>query len=993
MRNSFHFDMSTAAAVLILTLLPPPSSVLVTSFCLPPRTSSIMSRPSSAISSPLYHSSRSSEAYNKNDLLLKEIRGMEMEDIKSELDSRSISSDSASKEVLAQRLFKARFLEGATRSNGYAPKSRQPQAPSAKKETPERPNIIETPTSSSQSSSTTRIVPLDPPSSSPPPSSRSTTTTTSLQADVSRNAADSRFTNINPKPSGSPPPSPKKGVTIGGSMGAAAGPNASPEERARIQQEEDDLKRKLFEQHKLSQQQLNPLSGNNVNPQERAKQEAEDAAERARIFGQQQGSAAAGRKSTSSSASFRSSSFSSDDAAERRRVYNEISSGSSQNFSVGGDKNTVGPSFKSPFNNGNGTGNSGGGSTESEDAKERARIFEELSNQKKSEGREPSFKSPFNNGNGTGNSGGGSGSFGSSSQQDEDAKERARIFEELTNQKKSEGREPSFKSPFNNGNGTGNSGGGSTTVMGGGSSSFADEDAKERARIFDELSNQKKAEGREPNFKSPFQDGPSTQVNGSSSSSSKSTFDDEDARERARIFEEISNGKTSPSSSSSGKSSPFISGPGTPTTSSSSSPSAQSAPSSTNNKANSNDRDADERARLFDQLSSSPKSKQAVASPDPDRTSTGDAESKHEDKKHDEEAKAASATQTKPKTIVPPPPPPADEDPDKVIRGPLYLTSMDASQRIAAVNGGGLTVNMDQPYATIQVDIPIPGRQAFQTLSLLLDTACSGLVLRPSVVEKHKLPLMDTPVTMTGAGGQAGQTKLTQLDKFYYATHEFGPLPAAVQNIGALPSSLDGIIGLSFLSQFPSVELDFERGELVLYRKDAPPMNNDPRLQIVAKGEMKYLPWGICSVDTWLGSRGPVTLLVDSGASSTFLNWVGVQELGLDRNNKSHLMPIPNMGAMGSDNIAMQLTHRLHVSSTMKFEGQSLYSGLSLAKERRLPIDIGDIGILDQMRSHKVGGILGIDALMRCASVRMSFGGPKREIIMFDRKKAEVEEL
>ena len=825
-------------------------------------------------------------------------------------------------------------------------------------------------------------------------------------------------------------------------MGAAAGPNASPEERARIQQEEDDLKRKLFEQHKLSQQQLNPLSGNNVNPQERAKQEAEDAAERARIFGQQQGSAAAGRKSTSSSASFRSSSFSNDDAAERKRVFNEISSGSSQNFSVGGNKNTVGPSFKSPFNNGNGTGNSGGGSTDSEDAKERARIFEELTNQKKSEGREPSFKSPFNNGNGTGNSGGGSGSFGSYSQQDEDAKERARIFEELSNQKKSEGREPSFKSPFNNGNGTcnsgggstsstdsedarerarifeelsnqkksegrepsfkspfnngngtGNSDGGSTTVMGGGSSSFADEDAKERARIFDELTNQKKAEGREPNFKSPFQDGPSTQVNGSSSSSSKSTFDDEDARERARIFEEISNGKTSPSSSSSGKSSPFISGPGTPTTSSSSSPSAQSAPSSTNNKANSNDRDADERARLFDQLSSSPKSKQAVASPDPDRTSTGDAESKHEDKKHDEEAKAASATQTKPKTIVPPPPPPADEDPDKVIRGPLYLTSMDASQRIAAVNGGGLTVNMDQPYATIQVDIPIPGRQAFQTLSLLLDTACSGLVLRPSVVEKHKLPLMDTPVTMTGAGGQAGQTKLTQLDKFYYATHEFGPLPAAVQNIGALPSSLDGIIGLSFLSQFPSVELDFERGELVLYRKDAPPMNNDPRLQIVAKGEMKYLPWGICSVDTWLGSRGPVTLLVDSGASSTFLNWVGVQELGLDRNNKSHLMPIPNMGAMGSDNIAMQLTHRLHVSSTMKFEGQSLYSGLSLAKERRLPIDIGDIGILDQMRSHKVGGILGIDALMRCASVRMSFGGPKREIIMFDRKKAEVEEL
>ena len=43
-------------------------------------------------------------------------------------------------------------------------------------------------------------------------------------------------------------------------------------------------------------------------------------------------------------------------------------------------------------------------------------------------------------------------------------------------------------------------------------------------------------------------------------------------------------------------------------------------------------------------------------------------------------------------------------------------------------------------------------------------------------------------------------------------------------------------------------------------------------------------------------------MLFDNGASSTLLNWIGVQELGLSK------------GAIGSDNIAIQLTHRLYGS-------------------------------------------------------------------------------
>ena len=314
-----------------------------------------------------------------------------------------------------------------------------------------------------------------------------------------------------------------------------------------------------------------------------------------------------------------------------------------------------------------------------------------------------------------------------------------------------------------------------------------------------------------------------------------------------------------------------------------------------------------------------------------------------------------------------------------VIRAPLFFTSMDQDLRIAAVNmDGGITVNpSDQPYATIQIQVELGGKTF--PLSLLLDTACSGFVLRPSVVDKYNLPKLQTPVTMTGAGGTVGATGLTQLERFRLGEASFGPLPAAVQDIGALPSSLDGIIGLSFLSQFSAVEMDFIKGELVLYKRGEPAPALDDS-SVVAKGDMTLLPLGIYVVDVFLGSRGPVKMLVDSGASCTFLNWKGVSDLGIDRNNNSFLERLSSpMGAMGSDNVAMQLTHRLKVSSALRL-GRGELPGLSLKDSKRLSIDIGEIAILDQMLSQGVGGILGIDALMRCKGVRMSFQGPRKEI-------------
>ena len=78
------------------------------------------------------------------------------------------------------------------------------------------------------------------------------------------------------------------------------------------------------------------------------------------------------------------------------------------------------------------------------------------------------------------------------------------------------------------------------------------------------------------------------------------------------------------------------------------------------------------------------------------------------------------------------------------------------------------------------------------------------------MVKQHKLPELSTPVTTTGAGGTAGGTGLTQIDKFKFGGDTYDPLPTAVQDIGALPSTLEGIIGLSFLSQFACVEMNFQ---------------------------------------------------------------------------------------------------------------------------------------------------------------------------------------
>ncbi|CAJ1940599.1 unnamed protein product [Cylindrotheca closterium] len=319
-----------------------------------------------------------------------------------------------------------------------------------------------------------------------------------------------------------------------------------------------------------------------------------------------------------------------------------------------------------------------------------------------------------------------------------------------------------------------------------------------------------------------------------------------------------------------------------------------------------------------------------------------------------------------------------------VISTPLYFTSLDAGLRIAAVNSDdGISVNpSEKPYAAIKVQVQEKGTSF--SLQLLLDTACSGLVLRPSVVKKWNLPKSSMPVTMTGAGGSSVAQGLTQLS-FDVGDKSFGPLPAAIQDIGALPRSLDGIVGLSFLQQFCSVDMDFAMGQLRLYDPDMPPpLIDSANGTLVGNAKMCMIPQlGLYAVDVYLGGRGPVKMLIDSGASFSALNWNGIDKLGISRDDESFLKRLGSpMCAMGSDSNVAQLTHRIHVSSVLQVGNKS--RGLSLKHDKRLPIDIGNIAILDALASYNVVGILGIDALMKCSCVRLQLETEKMQLLLFE---------
>lgn len=373
-----------------------------------------------------------------------------------------------------------------------------------------------------------------------------------------------------------------------------------------------------------------------------------------------------------------------------------------------------------------------------------------------------------------------------------------------------------------------------------------------------------------------------------------------------------------------------------------------------------------------------------------------------------------------------------DDDNRDIIRADISFASIETGRSIPGTSlNSGETIRIDAkgtPYPTITIhvlDNDQGGGKGFD-LTLLLDTACSGFVLRPSTVQKYNMnSYTSSSSTMIGAGGTAGSIAggLTQINSFIISgdtksnviTYNYNgrqqPFPVAVQDIGALPTSLDGIIGLSFMNQFACTEIDIENSKVTFYKKEPPshiPKQNDDSSSslhhhhdIIAEGNLSPTRLGIWTVDTMVDGRGPIKMLVDTGATSTFINWKGVEK-GLDLSRNSFLVKELNQrtGAMGSDNIAMDLTHRIDVENNINFvnrdrrgEGGQQYDGLcsstSMTTQRQqsslLSIDICDIAILDspQLSSDRVVGILGMDFFLKCSMIRMNFNGVFPKITLF----------
>lgn len=291
-------------------------------------------------------------------------------------------------------------------------------------------------------------------------------------------------------------------------------------------------------------------------------------------------------------------------------------------------------------------------------------------------------------------------------------------------------------------------------------------------------------------------------------------------------------------------------------------------------------------------------------------------------------------------------------------------------------------------FPAISVTLPSKNNKK---LTLLVDTACSGLILRPNVASSLQLPKINAGVTLTAAGGSmnGSNNSVCSLDTMKLMDEDQTILKDFIvlaQDVGALPPVLDGIIGLSFLERFHSISFDFEKGELVLLNSGNKnkgtasiilEYENPMMYETLAETNLQRSRLGIYIAQTTLDGRGPVKMIVDSGAAATFLNWKGVGDLNMDRSHPLISYNSEAIGIMGADNNALALSHRFVLKRRINFassNGSNLgmfAPGLEIDNDDNgavdsVNVDIGDLPVLQQMRSEDVGGILGNDILMRC---------------------------
>mmetsp|Transcript_13663 Transcript_13663/g.29617 ORF Transcript_13663/g.29617 Transcript_13663/m.29617 type:complete len:527 (-) Transcript_13663:181-1761(-) len=332
------------------------------------------------------------------------------------------------------------------------------------------------------------------------------------------------------------------------------------------------------------------------------------------------------------------------------------------------------------------------------------------------------------------------------------------------------------------------------------------------------------------------------------------------------------------------------------------------------------------------------------------------------------------------------------------ITAPFVYHELETSKSVAARNANDIYIRPSAgKYAAIKVQLKKEGQSTPIALTLLVDTACSGLVLSPDAVARSNrqcpgiFQTIDNAGTMTMAGSSQGAS-VTKWDS--YTKMMVGGVAinlanvAACQDIGALPSGLDGIMGLSFLDQYSCVDFDFVKNELRLEKTDSNPMIPNVN-DVVARGKLLMTNLRIYTADITLDGRGPIKLVVDTGAASSFLNWKGVSDMRLSLSSPQIEPLRERIGAMGADNMALELTHRFTLQRRWNLVAQNnavgdFCPGIGLGENERSNIDISDLPVLEALKGDGVGGILGADLLMMCDVVRftgLNRGSPEMILI------------
>jgi len=325
-----------------------------------------------------------------------------------------------------------------------------------------------------------------------------------------------------------------------------------------------------------------------------------------------------------------------------------------------------------------------------------------------------------------------------------------------------------------------------------------------------------------------------------------------------------------------------------------------------------------------------------------------------------------------------------DNGDSTIIRIPMDLHSMSTTKSIPSNNNIYLRPSPGK-FPCITISLPSNDNQK---LTLLVDTACSGIILRPNIASKLNLRSINTGVTMTAAGGTMNSNNnVCSIDAIQLMDADKTILKdtfvVVVQDIGSLPPALDGIVGLSFLEKFDSISFNFVSGELILFSNGSAltEYDNPMKYEIAAQTNLSKTRLGIFVASTTLDGRGPVEMIVDTGAVSSFLNWKGASDMNLDKNHPLISYNRDAIGVMGADNNALALSHRFVLKRRVNFSSDAgdltgmFAPGLDVSGDKDVGnngvnIDIGDLPVLDNIK--EAGGILGSDILMLCDVVYLN---------------------